>query len=415
MQKIIIIILLFILFAPTALAKQNDDNLKVAFIREQTIWIKTNKTEEKIVSSIGQNSYSPQWSYDGKKLLYLKESGSLSAFNTPIYQLWVYDLESKKHQIISEDAQNPKWSPTENLIAFQTGGVLNISDLTNFFNITLGVSEFEWQPDGEGFILSSAASLLPTGWTHANLYTVSIAEGYQTGLLMEQVKLLYSLPNQVTNGHITVPSISASTFSYSPDGRWISFIITPTASLSMDSNMLAVISNDGQNFETVDEVILNLEEPKWARQKNLLGYIAGGGRIVFGFKNKDLKIKELPAFSIELTPENHVDLGFSWINDHSLITVRAHESDWSNEPTKRPPTHLMYIPLNGDEQKVITKPPKGKSDRNPEYLPLINKLSWLRVDDFATSGDGDLWLSELDGTNAKVWINDVKQYTIFLQ
>ncbi|WP_279326855.1 hypothetical protein [Bacillus litorisediminis] len=37
--------------------------------------------------------------------------------------------------------------------------------------------------------------------------------------------------------------------------------------------------------------------------------IAGGGRIVFGFKNKDLKIREMPVYGT-YTPEELAELDF---------------------------------------------------------------------------------------------------------
>ena len=105
-------------------------------------------------------------------------------------------------------------------------------------------------------------------------------------------------------------SINAGSFAYSPNHKWISFIVSPTASWSMDSDMLCVISADGKEFEAIDEVILEFE-PKWAYNKNLLGYIAGGGRIVFGFKNKDMKVTELPAYqTLNLNPSKLCRDGF---------------------------------------------------------------------------------------------------------
>lgn len=44
-------------------------------------------------------------------------------------ELWVYELKTKKHHKIFYDVHNPKWSPTENIVAFGSGGVLNISNL----------------------------------------------------------------------------------------------------------------------------------------------------------------------------------------------------------------------------------------------------------------------------------------------
>jgi hypothetical protein len=57
----------------------------------------------------------------------------------------------------------------------------------------------------------------------------------------------------------------------------------------MDSNMVCVISADGRDFQVLDEIILEVGLPKWAPTKDILAYIAGGGRLVAGFRNKDLK------------------------------------------------------------------------------------------------------------------------------
>ena len=71
-----------------------------------------------------------------------------------------------------------------------------------------------------------------------------------------------------------------------------------------------------KNFEVIDEV--NQESiPKWAFTKNLLGYIAGGGRIVFGFKNKDLKVTELPAYH---TVTLHQKTMLEWVF-HGLLMI----------------------------------------------------------------------------------------------
>ena len=289
--------------------------------------------EEKLTEEKATYNYPPQWSFDGKMLLYQKEVTELMN-ETKVTQneLWVYDLKTKKHRKIFYDGQNPKWSPTENIVAFTQYGVLNISDLKKFYNIALGVDDYEWQPDGKGFITSSSASLRPDGWTHPILYTISIEDGYQNIKdLTKNVKMLFVIPKELVKGDVKVPSISAESFTYSPNKQWISFIVTPTASWSMDSDMLCVISVDGKEFEVIDEVILDFT-PKWAFNKNLLGYIAGGGRIVFGFKNKDLKVTELPAYhTMNLTPKNYAEMGFSWVTDDSLIVSRVKESEWSND------------------------------------------------------------------------------------
>lgn len=415
MMKLFQILLVLLLMSPAiSQAETNTSNVKVAFIREGYLWTKMNDKEVRLTEKKANYPYPPKWSHDGKMLLYQKEVMASNGVNKETqYELWVYNLETKKHRKIFYDAHNPTWSPTENIVAFQSGGVLNISDLKSFYNIALGVSDYAWQPDGKGFIASSSASLTPAGWTNPVLYSISIEEGYKNlTSLTKNVKELFVIPKEVAKGTINVMSIYAQSFSYSPNHKWISFIVTPTASMSMDSNMLCVISADGKEFEAIDEIILHLDDPKWAYQKNLLGYIAGGGRIVFGFKNKDMKVTELPAYqTVTLTPPKYAELGFTWVNDASLIVSRVKESEWSNDPKKRPKASLYYVDLSGKEQVKITSPPKEKGDYQPRFLPSINKISWLRKTE--TDIVGDLWISNPNGDHARNWIQNIEGYSFY--
>ncbi|MDS9471189.1 TolB domain-containing protein [Sporosarcina pasteurii] len=375
------------------------------------MWIIVDEDEQKITDERATYNYPPQWSFDGKMLLYQKEvtRENLETQN----EIWVYELETERHRKIFYDGYNPKWSPIENIISFNSGGVLNISNLSGFYNIALGVDDYEWHPDGKGFIASSSASLRPDGWTHPVLYTISIEEGYQDITdLTKHVKKLFVIPKEVGIGNTKILSISAEKFAYSPNQQWISFIISPTASWSMDSDMLAIISADGKEFEVIDEVILEFT-PKWAFKTNLLGYIAGGGRIVYGFKNKDLKVTEFPTEkSVKLTPKNYAEMGFTWVNDSSLIVSRVPESEWSNSAEERPDPSLYFLTLTGQKQIQITTPPENEGDYNPIFLSAIHKITWLRKSDIANE-KADLYIANSDGSDAKIWVKNIESYSFF--
>lgn len=414
MKRILLLVIVTILISPTTgHAEATKTNVKVAFDRDGFLWTLINNKEEKLTNEKATFSYPPQWSHDGKMLLYQKETPSeFSGESETQNELWVYDFETKKHKKIFYDGYNPKWSPVENIIAFQSRGVLNISDLDRFYNISLGVDSFEWQPDGKGFIASTGAQLRPDGWTNPILYTIPLENGYKNIKSLSNAKKLFVIPKEVKKGKVEVLSIGAESLTYSPDHKWISFIVTPTASWSMDSDMLCVISSDGKNFEVIDEIILHLDDPKWADKKNLLAYIAGGGRIVFGFKNKNLKVTELPTTkTIELTPPNFAEMGFTWIDDSAFVVSRVKEAEWSNDPKKRPDAALYFVELKGEKQVKITNPPKQKTDTQPRYLTSINKLTWLRHS--KTDYTGDLWIADTDGKNAKLWIRNVGGYEFF--
>jgi hypothetical protein len=415
MFKRIHIVMIFCLMFPSIIyADTNSSSVKVAFVRDGYLWMKIDDEEQQLTAKKATYDYPPQWSHDGHMLLYQKTvTGNIDASKKTSNELWVYDLRTKKHQKIFYDGQNPKWSPTENIVAFSDDGVLDISDLKKFYNIALGVDNFAWQPDGKGFIASSSASLRPDGWTNPVLYTISIEEGYKDITdLTAHVKKLFTIPKEVGNGNTKILAISTGSFAFSPDEKWLSFIIYPTASWSMDSDMLSVISVDGTGFEVIDEVIPDFE-PKWASRTNLLGYIAGGDRIVFGFTNKDLKVTKLPAhYTVSLTPENYAELGFTWVTDGSLIVSRVKESDWSNDPKERPKPSLHYVSLSSQKQLEITTPPKNKGDYDPQFLNSVMKISWLRKSDIAEL-KGDLWLADQNGANAQEWIKDIELFSFY--
>ncbi len=256
MKKIVQLLMVLCLMAPSLIhAQTNTSDVKIAFIRDGYLWLKVDDKEEKLTKEKATYNYPPQWSFDGKMLLYQKEvAGNIIDTKGTSNELWVYDVTTKKHRRIFRDGSNPKWSPTENIVAFSAVGVLNIADLEHFYNIALGVDDYAWQPDGKGFIASSSATPRPDGWTHPILYTISI-EGYQNrNLLTKNAKKLFVIPKELGKDDVKIISIGAGSFTYSPNKQWIAFVVSPTASWSMDSDMLCVISVDGKNFEVIDEL-----------------------------------------------------------------------------------------------------------------------------------------------------------------
>jgi hypothetical protein len=416
MKRLFFLVFLFVILLPAYVsADTEDETVKVAFIRDGFLWTKLEGKQEKITKEASKFYFSPQWSHDGKWILYQKEPKEKISPNVDFYtEIWVYNIETKKHKRIAIDGTHPKWSPVENIVAFKSGSVLNVSNLESFYNIALGVGDYNWFPDGRSFITSSSASLHPDGWTNPILYKIELEKNLdKISSLTKNVKQLFVIPKELKKGQASIMAINASDFKFSPDDKWISFIVSPTASWSMDSDMICVISSEGKNFEVIDEIILHLDDPKWASGKNLLGYIAGGGRIVFGFKNKDMKITEMPTFkSMNLTPANYAELGFTWMDDNSLFVSRVKESEWSNAPKGRPDPSLFLIKIGEQNQTQISHPPPDFGDYQPKYIKSAHKLTWIRKKDIAES-DEDLWISDANGKNAKPWIKNIEGYSFY--
>ncbi|MDP4085923.1 MAG: TolB domain-containing protein [Bacillota bacterium] len=411
MKKVYISLLCFlILVSPQLTNAEKAIPTKLAFIRDGFLWVKIDNHEERITNETARFSAPPEWSYDSNWLLYQIETPTQNNIGVQ-NELWVYNMTTKKHVKIFYDGSNAKWSPVENLVAFQNGGVLNISDLHQFYNIALGVDDYNWFPDGQAFIASTAASLYPDGWTRPILYKINMEKSLKKNTnLTKNVKRLYVLPKELHKGAVKVFSINASTFRFSPDGKWISFLVSPTASLAMDSDMVCVISSNGKKFTPLDETIVGVDRPTWAYHQNLLGYISGGGRIVFGFKNKTMKVTELPAFqSTSLTPPHYTDLGFTWVDDKTLVVSRVREKEWSNNENQRPDAALYSLKVNEKDQMKISNPSFNFGDYQPRFMTSAKKITWLRQKDFA-SLTGDLWIADPTGKNAKVWVKNVESY-----
>lgn len=379
---------------PVNADRHTTTDLKLAFIRGKNLWTKINGVEKQITKEENILS-SPQWSVDGEWILYQQTVPDLEKSRT---EIWVYNVKSSKKIKIFYDGQNPYWAPNRNIVAFQGNGVLNVSNLKQFNNMTFGVDTYTWTPEGNGFIVSSSAFPRPDGWTNPILYKVS---------LEKNVEKLFVIPKNLSKGSTIIQSIDTERLTFSPDGQWISFIVTPTASLSMDYNMLCVISKDGKQFIVVDEVILPVSEPKWAESKNILGYIAGGGRMTIDINNKALKLKEFKTFhSTVLTPPHYADIGFTWVNDSKMIVSRVKEQEWSSDPQKTLPS-LFLIDLKSLKQTEIFSPKGESGNYDPFYVKSLKKIAWYRKASLMDA-KANIWMANIDGSDAECLLTNVE-------
>jgi dipeptidyl aminopeptidase/acylaminoacyl peptidase len=122
--------------------------LSTAFIRDHQLWIK--KGEKEIQITKNRYVYSPKWSYDGRFIAYIDgdEHGEKS-------DLFIYDTKEKESyrpyiRVVTSDF---KWSPIKNQLAYTDQGLLSVTKVKDgrpqgFENVSLGVSRFEWFPNG---------------------------------------------------------------------------------------------------------------------------------------------------------------------------------------------------------------------------------------------------------------------------
>ncbi|MFK2827235.1 hypothetical protein QYG89_16585 [Bacillus sp. B190/17] len=403
MYRILIFTLILSILFPFNPLAAEEKHVKAGFIRDRDLWTFINN-EEKQITHTGKVFAKPKWSRDGKWILYQNEAPAQYENHGVQTEVWVYNVETGEKKKVFYNGSSPMWAPHKNVIAFRDGGILNISDFAQFYNVAVGVNSYTWLPNGSGFLLSSAGVLRPDGWTSAILFTKKVNDHYKDIPLFGGVDHFFTLPKEVGINNKII-AVYADKFNFSSSGKWISFIVSPTASWSMDSNMLCVISSDGKDFEVLDEVIFEVGEPKWAPSSDTLAFIAGGGRLVFGFKNKHLKTREMPV-SGSYTPSNYAELDFDWVTDQSIVTSRMAEKEWSNDFSKHPLPSLYSINTETNRQVKITQPPKGYGDYNPQYVKSIDKLVWLRGTSI-TDQNRTLWKAKPDGIEAEEWIKNV--------
>ncbi|WP_369902145.1 TolB family protein [Bacillus manliponensis] len=403
MHKFVVFFIMVLILFPSASLAATEKEVKAAFIRGGNVWVLKNGKEKQITSS-GKVGMTPKWSHDGKWLVYNVENKKEQM------EVWAYNVETEKKKKIFYNGFSPSWAPNKNVISFQDAGILNISDMKQFYNIATGVSSYTWLPDGSGFLLSAAGTLKPDGWSGATLFTKRVSS-YQNIELFGGVDPFFTLPKEIGVGDKKIIAVYANDFHFSPSNKWISFIVSPTASWSMDSNMLCVISHDGKDFEVLDEIVLEVGKPKWAPGSDTIAFIAGGGRLVFGFKNKDLKIREMSANG-SYTPPKYADFDFDWITNKEIVTSRMEEKEWTNDFSKHPLPSLYTVNIETNKQKEITNPPKGYGDYHPQYVESIGKLVWFR----GTSIIGQkrtLWKANPDGTGAQEWMKNVDEIVFY--
>ncbi|WP_432363339.1 translocation protein TolB [Sporosarcina sp. UB5] len=376
--------------------------LTAAFIRDHQLWIKKDGQEIQLTND--RYVYAPKWSYDGRFIGYIDgdEKGEKS-------DLFIYDTkeeESYQHYVNSVTSDF-KWAPDKNQIAYTDHGILKVTKIKNgrpygFENVSLGVSGFEWFPNGKEFIVSSSSNLLPTGWSPIPLFRIPV----DANLDKDKMKPFYTIQTEIPD----LFGVDADYFKWSSDGKWVSFLVIPTASWSMDSNTLSVLSSRGKQFQAVGKMLGFKDWFKWAPSANELAYISGEGR--FFVENKKMTIAEIPILKEqkEYTPKGFVDLDLEWYSKDLVIVARALENlEWKEGPAPTMFTSLYSINIRTGEQKQITFPGKNELDENLQVVGPY--LTWFRRT--AGQAKGDVWVKNTLNGQEHIWLENVDDAPTF--
>jgi hypothetical protein len=376
--------------------------LTAAFIRDHQLWIKKGDKEVQITK--GRYVYGQQWSYDGRFIAYI--DGDEKGDKT---DLFIYDSKEKEsyQPYVRVETSYFKWSPIKNQLAYNDHGLLNVTKIKNnrpegFENVALGVSGFEWFPNGKEFIVSSQSKLRPTGWGPIPLYRIPV----DANLNAKKIKHFYTIQTNKSD----LFAIDTEYFKWSFDGKWVSFLAIPTASIAMDSNTLCVLSTQGNNFQAIGEMRWYEDWMKWAPRANQLAYISGEGR--FHVENKKMTIAEMPTSTQQkiYTPLGYVDLDLEWFSPDKVIVARSNENkEWKEGPVPTMFTSLYVINIKTEEQKQISFPKKEELDEDPQVVG--STLTWFRKR--VKEIKGDVWVkNDLDGRE-RIWIKNVDNAPTF--
>ncbi|WP_062106018.1 hypothetical protein [Bacillus niameyensis] len=400
--RIILFILLFsFIFSVNASA---DGSLKAAFIRDHQLWIKDGDKEIQITKN--RNIYSQKWSYDGRFIGYL-DGDELAEKRS----LFIYDTKEKEsyQPYVKVETADFKWSPIKNQLAYTVQGILNVTKTKDgrpegFENVSLGVSSFEWFPNGKEFIVSSQSVLRPTGWGPVLIYRIPV----DANLNVDKMKHFYTLKTNEND----LFAIDIDFFKWSSDGKWVSFLAIPTASLSNDSNTLGVLSSKGKHFQEIGQMLWYKDWIKWAPLTNQLAYIAGEGR--FFVENKRTTIADIPITKqqIEYTPEGYVDLDLEWYSPDEVIVARAKENkEWKEGPVPTMFTSLYAINIKSKTQKQISFPKSNELDEDPQVVGPY--LTWYRSKGRVLKGD--VWIKDNISGEERIWLKNVDSAPVFFK
>lgn len=376
---------LFLLLGSSVVAEAEPrETLKAAFVRDGDLWIRSGGTERRLTE--GKQVSRPQWSFDGEWIAY--QEGE----ETPNLKLW-HVTSGNSLAVFAEGLADFQWSPDRNELAYTADRKLNTvrpDREAGSKTVAEGIGSFSWLPEGSGFIASSAVSLLPDGWERVRILKIPLAGEAET---------LYTLP-QASDDFFAV---GTSGFKYSPSGKWIAFLATPTASLSADGNYLCLLSSDGTSFHAVDQMLNRGEWFQWANREDTLAYIAGVGREVS--RNKVLKTVRIPASGkpASYTPKGFVDQGFAWAGADRIIASRAKEYEGEDGIDSWPLPKLVEIRLQGNRASSVTEPPQGYGDFAPQFFPREQRLVWVR----SNRNQADALISGRGGKHPSVWIKNI--------
>lgn len=368
---------------------------KAAFIRKDGLWLKDGDVERRLVE--GTKLSHPKFSSDGMYISYMAGEGEAKV-------LWVYNRVTRlKRKMFTVEVMMPRWSPAGQMLAWKTGSVLNVIDVSkpvsSFQNVILGVGNYSWTPDSKGFVVSSSASLQPDGWTPVQIFTVPAdAKGD-----IKKVREITTLPGMSESFF----AIGTTTFKWGMKNSVFAFIACPTASMSADSNTLMIVSKNGSNTKIIANMLSTPNWFHWSPKTERLAFINGIGRLVS--ENKRLTIWDSRSGKeADLSFKGYADGDFTWRNNREIVVSRQIEWGWEVPEEKRSKPFLALVDTTTRSAKRLTQPGKRAADVYPKTLP-DQEIVWVRS--FESSNLSKVMRKVDPESKETVWIDKLAKPT----
>ena len=110
-----------------------------------------------------------------------------------------------------------------------------------------------------------------------NSFREKVKEPYNDIVLFGGVDYLFTLPKEIGINDHKIISVYIDQLQFSPSKKYLSSVVSPTASWSMDSNMFAVLSSDGtsiidQHRELWRANIDGTQAEKWLEKVDMIEF-----------------------------------------------------------------------------------------------------------------------------------------------
>ncbi len=324
----------------------------------------------KVYARMSAGLTQPAWSRDGKALAFV--AMDLSSNRSAVYVQFKGDIQA--HSVVSNSGQysSPSWSPDGMLLAFLhfepgTAEIIvfdirrkSSRVLTTLFAHRYGLNyrHLDWSPDGNFLVVDDKTQDAEP----FSLYIIYIASG-------QRVRLTY--PDSDMIGDVS-PRVS-------PDGTRVAFI----RDIDFFEQDIYIASVQGRIYKRVTPAHSLISDVGWAT-KNKLTFAADYG---YGFRFWQVDpTKEGEKQTIASPIDSDRALQFSASQNGKIVAFSNYSPNldiWSFDVTKPSNGWAPVIQAAGENIQPVVSP-DGK------FLAFLSNVS----------GRFQLWVSQVDGTNA---------------